>query len=349
MFSDLLDNELGYPKDTGTDYRYNCPFCGSDKYKLYLRVAEGAMQNVWHCFRCGEAGNPITFVMKYFHVSYPEALDILETYDFNMDSANYEPKDESLTDEEYIILQIANRKKQQEEKPKIELVPPPLPPGFKLLQANMNNPEAYPFLSYAYSRGFTPEQLFMHNVGYVTSSKVDLPTGKSIYLKNHLVFLTHGDDGQMQYWNTRAIYKGEYVKSFNAPSNDGEYSKSTTIFNLNLAKNEEFVVLFEGVPDALTIGAPGVATFGKQVTDEQIDLLVSSVAPTKPIFIYLDKDAKDETKKLAERLYARHKMTFIVLSPTYDDANKLGRDRAWEIIMNHSVSADANGILQLIL
>ena len=351
MFSDLLTNELGIPKDIEHELRYNCPFCEPNHdYKLYVKVSDDSTNGLWICFKCGRKGNPISFVMEYFGVSFEEALEILEGYGYRFQNKNYIPKDDSLTDEEYLLLLLdtVGKPKTVEEEEEEKLTPPPLPQGFQLLSQNLYNPEAYPFLVYCHKRGFTLNDIIRHNIGYVLDSTVNLPSGRQIRLKNHLVFLTHGDDGQYQYWNTRAI-ADSYIKSFNAPSKDGEYSKKNTIFNLNIACKTPQVVITEGVPDALTLGESGVGTFGKQVTDAQINLILKSVAPEQPIYVYLDKDAKNEIKKLAERLYERHKETYIVISPTDKDPNSIGKESSWEIIKNHSVKADGVGIIKLML
>lgn len=288
--------------------------------------------------------------MKYYHVAFKEALDILEGYGYRFNNKNFTPKDEALTDEEYLVLLLdtvgkpTNTTKVDE----VHLVPPKLPQGFKLLSNNLYNPEAYPFLAYCHKRGFTLHDIFTHNIGYVLDSTIHLQSGKQIRLKNHLVFLTHGNNGKYQYWNTRAI-ANSYIKSFNAPSVDNEYSKKNTIFNLNIACKTPQVVITEGVPDALTLGESGVGTFGKQVTTAQVELLINSIPVNKPIYIYLDKDAKKETKKLAEKLYELHKETYIVISPTDKDPNSIGKEKAWEIINNYSVKADGFGIIKLML
>lgn len=352
MFTDLLSNELGSPKYAVRDYRYNCPFCDYDtKYKFYVRVEEGhPKNNLWHCFKCGSSGNPVSFVMKYYNVSFKEALEILEEYGYRFNNKNYVPKSDKLTDEEYLLLLLGSLGKPKEEtkQAKKELVAPPLPDGFKLLSQNLREPEAYPFLLYCNKRGFTLNDIYMHNIGYVKDSWVPLENGKSVRLKDHLVFLTHGKDGKYQYWNTRAI-RESFIKSLNAPSKEGEHSKKDTIFNINRASQTPQIVITEGVPDALTVGESGVGTFGKQVTDEQVELILDSVNEEQKIFIYLDKDAKKEIKKLAEKLYKRHNETYVVISPTTQDANSLGREEAWNIINNYSVKADGVGLIKLML
>lgn len=350
---DFFTAELGLAKDLGDEYRYNCPFCSpNNDYKLYLHIGDKTvngqpMYGRWHCFKCGAKGNPPSFVMQLYGMSYKEAIAELEAYDYSPDKQWVSPESLGLTDEEYLFLALKNEL-QPKEKPKIDYVPPPLPAGYKRLVDNFYNPEAYPFLLYAHSRGFSIQDIMTHNIGYITHSVVVLPSGKDLVLTNHLVFLTHDDQGQYIYWNTRAI-GDSFVKSINAPSTELEYSKKSVVFNLNLAKFTHKVVINEGVPDALTIGASGVATFGKQVTDEQIELIVNSIAEDDEIYILLDNDAKNEIITLAEKLYTLHRNTFIVINPTGKDANSIGHDAMWDIIKNNSVRADGEGVLKFML
>lgn len=351
---EFFTSELGFPKDNMDEYRYNCPFCSpNDDHKLYLHVGDGRdhygkpLYGRWHCFKCGAKGNPPSFVMQLYGVSYREAIEELEAYDYDPDRQWVSPASLGLTDEEYLLLAIRNEL-QPQEKEKIAYVPPPLPEGYKRLVDNLHNPEAYPFLLYAHSRGFSIQDIVTHNVGYVVYGTVPLASGKTLTMTNHLVFLTHDNNGNYIYWNTRAI-GDSYVKSINAPSEDYEYSKKSTIFNLNLARHTGKVVINEGVPDALTVGTSGVATFGKQVTDEQVELIVDSVEPETKVYILLDNDAKSEIIDLAERLYTLHRETYIVINPSGKDANDLGSKAIWDVINNNSVKADSAGILQFML
>lgn len=346
---DFFSAELGIPKNLGDELRYNCPFCSAnDDHKLYLNIGGGARDGLWHCFKCGSRGNPPSFVMQLYGISYREAIEELQAYDYDPEQKWVSPQTLGLTDEEYLLLALKN-----EIQPKEELehtyVAPPLPMGYKRLVDNLQNPEAYPFLLYAHSRGFSLQDIARHNIGYLTHSVVNLPSGKTLTLNNHLVFLSHDDSGNYIYWNTRAIDGSSFVKSINAPSMDGEYSKSTVVFNLNIAKKTPFIVINEGVPDALTVGESGVATFGKQVTEEQVKAILKNIHPEQKIYILLDNDAKAQITSLAEKLYVNHKNTFIVINPVGDDANKMGHEKTWELINNSSVRADSQGILTLML
>lgn len=348
MFSDYLTEVLGRPKDVGHELRYNCPFCGENNdFKLYVKVASDSTNGLWQCKKCDNHGSPVKFVMLREKVSFKEALDILEMYDYELDQTFETARDLGITPEEYLLVMLSKTTeipKEAEEGPEENLVAPPLPPGYKRLIDNINNPEAYPFFAYCMRRGFTQEDIITHNIGYVTESEVKTQSGGSIKLQDHLVFLTHDNQGHYKYWNTRAIGES-YVKSINGIGSEGEHSRKTSVFNLNLARLEPCVVLCEGVPDALTIGRSGVCTFGKQVSNTQIDMLVKEVPQTTPIYIFFDNDAVPETVKLCEKLYPRHKELYIVVNPKGHDANDIGREASWDLIRNSSVKGDATGLI----
>lgn len=348
MFLDLLKQELGTYKEAGEEIRFNCPFCGETKYKLYVHSEKG----LWICFKCSEKGNPVTFVKQYYNVSYIEAVDILATYDYDVHAeqnnrytlAQY---GSDLDPEEQLLLFISREGEPIETIQEIRYVCPPTPTNCKSLMANFNNPEAFPFFQYLHNRGVTLEKIKTHHISYVTHGTVTLTDGRQMELNNHLVFFTFDDRGNPIYWNTRSIDPNPFIKSFNAPSKDNEYSKNNTIFNLNNAKHTDKIVVTEGVFDALTIpNNSGVATFGKKITEMQIDLLVEAANFRNiPIYLFLDSDAQKEVNQALERLQSRvNAPIYIVFNDTDMDANDLGPIKCQELI-DKAIKADSQGQL----
>lgn len=340
-FQDYLDEHLGQGKDLAGEVRYICPFCTShNDYKMYVHTAEDKRKNLWHCFKCGERGNPIGFVMKYNRVNPQEAKDQLEMY-INEDELAERHREQGLSDKEILYLHML--KQEQEEKEEAQLTPPTLPTGYKLLVDNVHNPEAYPFFDYLLNvRQLPSEAIVKHNIGYVVNGYTTSRKGKPLLLKNHVVFFTYDNEGQYQYWNTRSIEKDPYLKSINAIQQDGELGKSDVVFNLNIARYQQELVIVEGVIDAITIGDSGVATFGKQVSDKQVELILKNWEINKPIYVMLDRDAPKEMESLIERLYQRHRETYVVMSPYDGDPNDLGHETTWDVIRDHSVHASSN-------
>jgi DNA primase len=352
VFIDLLKQELGESKPAGNQTRFNCPFCGEVKMKFYVNTENG----LWDCKKCSMTGNPVKFVMTFYEIGFPDAADVLALYDYDVDNqnqGNYNPDyGDDLTEEEKLLLFI-EREGQPFEQDEMEekLNPPKLPTNTKLLMKNFYNPEAVKYFIYLNSRGVVLDQIKLHDMAYVEEGKCTLDSGKQITLRNHIVFFTKDDNGKRIYWNTRSVDADPFIKSLNAPSAEGEYSKSTTVFNLNnITENSSRIVIHEGVFDALTV-KDSVATFGKKLTKKQVDLIADKAKKLNlPIYIFLDvDDAKNEMKQL--RVYLRDRDVespiYYVFNRTGKDANKLGTLLAEDMIKHHSIKADSSGDLML--
>lgn len=352
-FIDFLDEHLGEVKDIGHERRYNCPFCEwNTDFKFYVSTGTSGPEGLWYCFKCSEKGNPISFVMKYQGCNYQEAKDTLELYDYEFDNFTEYVRESGMSEEEALILMMNKSGKEEEVVEEDEVyTAPPLPVGYKRIVDNLDKTnEVAPFVDYLVNkRGFSVEDIYVHNIGYITEGYTETESGKKVWLNNHVIFLTHDDNGNYQYWNSRSIEPDPYIKTFNGVAKEGQYSKRNSVFNLNRAKYEPEIYLCEGVPDALTLGKGGIATFGKQVTDEQIKEITKDLKNKQVIYVTLDMDAKKEMLKVAERLYKVHENTYIVLNDTGKDPNDLGREKALELIHSNSVKANDTGGLLLML
>ena len=350
MFLDLLKQELGESKDAGGETRFNCPFCGNTKHKMYVHDRDG----LWICFKCSETGNPVSFVMKYYNVSYMEAVDILATFDYDVNAERQGQTSLShygadLTVEEQLLLFITQGGEPFEEENKIKYKCPPPPTNCKNLMANFNNPEAYPFFAYLMKRRINLEHIQQHSISYVTHGEVELVDGRKMNLVNHIVFFTFDEKRKAIYWNTRSIEDEPFIKSFNAPAKPDEYSKNNVVFNLNNLQKADKIVVHEGVFDSIMTPNCGVATFGKKVTEEQVKLILAKAkARNLPIYLYLDTDAWKEMIATANliRSMDSDQVVYYVYSGLEEDANKLGFEKVAELI-DSAFLADSAGEMKL--
>lgn len=350
MFLDLLKQELGANKEAVDETRFCCPFCGDTKYRFYVHNTKG----VWICFKCDERGNPVKFVTEHFNTSFMEAVDILATYDYdvqneretNLSSSHYGSE---LTEEERLLLFVTRRGEPIVEEKNSKFTCPKPPSNCKTLVANFDNPEAFPFFTYLMGRGVTLDHIKEHNISYVVNGEVELADGRKLTLINHLVFYTLTDQRKPLYWNTRSIEPSPFIKSFNAPSREQEYSKNNTVFNLNNAKKANKIVIHEGVFNSFMTPGCGVATFGKMVTDEQVKLILDATKEQKqPIFMFLDTDAWQQMIASANKIKQMepNRDVYYVYSGLDDDANDLGVERVQELI-NNAFPANSEGELNL--
>lgn len=352
MFLDMIDEYTqGGRLEAQKEVRFNCPFCGEERHKFYVQDSEPYL---WHCKQCDRSGNPVKFVMLLNSVSYEDAKDILEVYDYyvgNLDQTKLQENfsDQELTDSEKLFILVQGDTKAPVNKEIKKLNPNPLPKGFKFLWDERYNKESFPYYNYLIKRGVTLDMIKKYHIGYVDNGSYIHPeTGAILPIKTSIVFITYGISGEPIYWNTRSINKLSRQKSLNAPADSGTFSKRNSIFNLNNAIKTDKVVIYEGVFNALMSGDSGVATFGKQVTSEQLDLLRKYVEDDTPIYLFLDNDAKDETDLLAKNIYKFHKYLYIVINPNGDkDANDLGKDTV-SVLIKNAIKYDNSGRAQML-
>lgn len=354
MFIEYLEEILENEKKAMGEYRFNCPFCGEEKAKFYVQSDEPFL---WHCKHCDQSGNPIKFIMKYNSVGFDEAKEILKDFGYDVDnisSSNFDNSFSSeLTDSEKMILAIKHRhdsKSDAESDSAIELNPINPPYNVKLLPQNMNNPEALPYLDYLHKRGINDDEIYRYNIGYTPLSSVTTKEGKNVMIHTSIVFFTFDDSGRMIYWNTRSIDKNAFIKSFNAPAGKDEYSKDTSIFNLNNAKKTGSIIITEGVFNAITVGISGVATFGKQVTEHQINLLkdVYEENNDTKFVVFLDNDAYEQKERLGKELSNFSDNVYIVSNPYKEkDANDIGRKEAQRLVSEARKYSYKNSLLAM--
>lgn len=77
--------------------------------------------------------------------------------------------------------------------------------------------------------------------------------------------------------------------------------KSTLLYNYDAAfAQKERLVITEGFFDCLRVGGTGIATLGKEVSDEQIRLI--KLGEFSEVIVFLDRDAQKEAKEVAKKL-----------------------------------------------
>lgn len=348
--SEILDPLLGEHIEASGQLRYECPFCHSPNNKFYIN-ADGMSKKfgLWVCFECEKSGNLLELYKQLRQIDYAEAKDELFNAGFSLD---YVPYDKELSNNENIIKLLGDSvgSIEQETSSLIRNQPPPLPVGLNYLTGDPRRVEEKPYWDYLLGRGLSKQAILFLNTGYVDNGYALTSKGKPLYLHKHVIFFTYKDN-KYQYWNTRSIIKDAIPKAVNAP-NGGNllcYGKEDSVFNGDVAFKQSFVVLTEGVPDALTLFPYGIATFGKQVSDKQIDYIVNSIKPETKLLLMLDMDAKDLLVRLATRVYPKHANTYIVYNQTKRDANSLGYEEAFKVIENNLYPADKAGRVAFIL
>lgn len=198
-------------------------------------------------------------------------------------------------------------------------------------------------VSYVRGRGFDPKYL-EDEFGVCYCRKGGKYAGGTFDTTNTLI-LPIWRDGALVGWQSRLLYNPDKVPEGSEPYlgwkfEDGKYvkppkymtmpgyAKRSSLYNIDSARKGEVVVVTEGAFDCMAVGRCGVATFGKGISDEQVDLIRNI---WKVAVLLLDPDAPAEQAKLASSL-GRSILTVPVALEGYKDAGECPRDELWRQI-----------------
>lgn len=306
---------------SGDEISVSCPFCGERRHKLYI-----SPRGQFICFKCGtHGGSLIGLIMQAEHTTQKDAYRLLKEHGVSSSSSKVisQADDFNLFTELSSIVYDTHELK--------ALSAPKFPKGLKLLENNLNNPEAYPYLWYLKRRGLSLEDIIDNHIGYIVMGSVERDNKPPLEITNSVVFITYNKDNNPVYWSTRSIEQHPYVKSLNGMSKANEFSKRNVVWNMNHVTNDCDMVICEGVFNSITCtqgNYVGIATFGKSITDDQIRLM-RDLNP-KHYLLFLDNDAQEQQLELYQRLIsvgvANDKIR-LVENPYGDrDANDLGKE-----------------------
>lgn len=126
--------------------------------------------------------------------------------------------------------------------------------------------------------------------------------------------------------------------------NPSSSKKSKIVFNLhNIKDNPGRIIINEGAINSIVAGEDSVASFGKYISDEQLQMILSK--RPKKVYISLDTDARDNAEELCRKVIEMsNSEVYLVELPEYWDETKgkmkgldasdLGRDKYNEYLNN---------------
>ena len=262
----------------GKDYVCICPFHNDHSPSMSISTSK----QIYKCFACGEGGNVFTFVEKFEHVSFLEAIKIVsEKIGYNLKSNIVEQKIDKHK-KEHDILNLAcmffqnNLNTQNgiiaKKYLKDRKIDDNIINEFKIGLASDNKDDLYRLLS---KKGYNADLL--EDLGLVTINKdkvYDFFTGR-------ITFPLHDVEGNVIGFSSR-IYRNEkdtskYVNTKETPI----FVKGNNLFNYYKAKGpskkEKKLLIVEGQMDAIRVYSNKieyvVALGGTALTQNQISLI----------------------------------------------------------------------------
>ncbi len=271
-------------KRRGVNYIGLCPFHNEKTPSFTVSPAKG----IYKCFGCGQAGNPVSFIMEHEQVSYPEALKYLarkygiSVVETQQSEEQIEQKNER--DSMLIVTEFARK-------------------YFSNILHNHQEGKAIG-LSYFKERGFTKETIEKFQLGYALEQrdaftqealkkgyklKYLTETGLSIDKNNYrfdrfagrVMFPIHSLAGNTIAFGGRILKKNEKTaKYLNSPESP-IYHKSKVLYGIYFAKKSivkhDKCYMVEGYTDVISMHQAGienvVASSGTSLTENQISLV----------------------------------------------------------------------------
>lgn len=282
-------------KKYGVNYRGLCPFHAENEPSFTVSEAK----QIFHCFGCNTGGNVFTFLMKFEHLSFPEAVKkVAQKYGITLPSREITPRQKQIAGEKERLFALNEcavsyysglLNAREGEKARAYLAARHMDAetirNFKLGYAS---PAWDGLFLHLKARGASLEAA--HKLGLLKQGK-----NNSWYdgFRNRIVFPIADYNGRIIGFSSRAL-DNDSAKYINS-SDSLIYKKSASLFGLNAAlpfiRKEDMAILVEGNFDLLSLHQHGitnaVATLGTALTDSHIKLLKRF---TSTIVIAFDSD-----------------------------------------------------------
>lgn len=314
----LLEDALGIDvvKEMGSEDICRCPLPSHNGVDSNPSFSINRTKLLYNCFTCGIGGNIIDLVARILDVDYDQAYKFCRTYEDRVSD-----KDNPFAFGEKLAAIFSEN---SESKQSI----PPIPRYSKsILKGWLSE---YP--DYFIKRGINAESQDEFLLGY------DPHHQRGEYI-GPAVIIPHFFKGNLVGYQERWI-EDQRPKSIPKYTNSKNFPKKETLFAYDLAlegNKTQSVVVVESALTAVylfQVGYPAVATFGAQVTDEQIRLLRSF---SWGVTLAFDNDSAGKTacETVGDRLRKTIPVHIISQSGAdKEDLNDLPEDQVRQIVDN---------------
>ena len=335
-------------KKRGSNLQGLCPFHNEKTPSFNVSPAK----NIYKCFGCGKAGDPVRFLMDYQQLSYPDALRYLaKKYNIEIEETYQTDQQKQEEQEKFNLtesIHIANTFAQ------------------KFFSDYMVNNEAGR-IGWAYfkERGFTQSTIDKFQLGFAPDGgdvltkhamqngfQLDVlkkagltsPKENSTYdfFRNRVMFPIHNMTGKVVAFGGRIMVKDEKAPKYVNTGESEVYQKSKILYGAYFAKNEirkkDECLLVEGYTDVISLHQAGienvVASSGTALTQDQIRL-IKRITPN--ITMLYDGDAAGIKAALrgTDLILEEGMNVRIVVLPQSDDPDSFVKRDGAEALLNY--------------
>jgi DNA primase len=298
-------------------------------------------KNIYKCFGCGKAGNPVSFIMEHEGSSYPEALKYLANkYNIEIEEKQFSPEDlkeKQLVDSYFLVNEFAKD---------------------HFVENLFNTDEGKNIgLSYLKSRGFRESTIRKFQLGFTVLDSKDLTkkakeklyniellkalglTTKSDYdfFRERVMFTIHNVSGKAIGFGGRTLKSEKTIPKYINSIESEIYNKRKTLYGLYFAKTsirkEDNCILVEGYTDVISLSQGGVenvvASSGTSLTREQI-LLIKRYTPNITIIYDGDQAGIKAALRGMDLILEQDMNVKLVLLPEGEDPDSFMKSKGHE-------------------
>jgi len=263
----LVERELEWRvSDSGDhkEYQINCPKCherGEPTLDTNKKLWINAESAAFHCYRCKWSGSLLKLVQTICKTTLEQAIRFLK-------GKLNDPMD-------MMSLTISWPRYKPDESEEDPLRDVELPYGYMPIEG----PNSY---------------LEKRLIPWKYAARSDWGTCDAGFCKDRII-IPYFMNNRLVFWQARATWEDPGNKDFKKVLNPKGVSARSVLYNYDVAKNYETVVLAEGFIDATKIGPHAMATNGKKLHPEQCEFLKE--AKIKEIILAWDSDAWIDSRR----------------------------------------------------
>ena len=274
----------------GTQFNCRCALCGDSKKntrkKRFYLTYDGNSGGVYYCHNCHETGSFVKLYSLLSGTSIAQSLKIIFKYD-------------------------KSAIKNQLTKKKTEKVEEQVGSHNYILDDCVMKVEGY-------------QQSKYNEVLLQFKKDRNIPDDTPIYIaykgkyKNRIIIPICDKKNNILYFQARRIYKNQEPKYLNPIS-----KKRDVIFNRHKFDRKKYIIIVEGLLDAISIGDQGTVCLGSSITDDFIHKIMRLT--DKGVIIALDNDEtgkKEQQKIIKKSIYAK-KVRYFLYPYVQSDINSI--------------------------
>jgi len=196
---------------------------------------------------------------------------------------------------------------------------------------------SHPAVTYLRGRGFNPSILsLVHKLSWCTVSDFK-------YAQSRII-IPVVENGKECGWLARIAQDGDFYDSAGKKIpkyyNSRGFSSSRHLYNFDRAKHYRTIILVEGAFDALKVGPPAMALFGKSISSYNVEKLASVVRRNDALVVVAldpdksktDRSARHHIEVAVNKIKYSHTKVMPFYLPSGTDPAKLTREQFWQLL-----------------